>query len=92
MQKKHLAVRLRPDPMGELTAFPQTPELDLKGPTSKGGEEKGGEEDREGGKEDRRRKEREGGKGRRKGTEGERDLAPTPQKKILAPPLVWTLL
>ena len=72
MQKKHLAVRLRPDPMGELTAFPQTPELDLKGPTSKGGEGK-----REWGKGES--KGREGG-GR------ERDLAPQ-KKKILAPPL-----
>ena len=73
MQKKHLAVRLRPDPMGELTAFPQTPELDLKGPTSKGGEDKGGEEERKGGKGDRRGKGRKGGKGRRKGREREKE-------------------
>ena len=32
-------------PLGELTALPQTPQLDLRGPTSKGGGEdgKGGE-------------------------------------------------
>ena len=33
-----------PDPTGELTALPQTPQLDLRGPTSKGrGYRKGGE-------------------------------------------------
>jgi len=30
-----------PDPAGELTALPQTPWLDLRGPTSKGGKERG---------------------------------------------------
>ena len=30
-------VNIRPDPLGELTALPQIPYLDLKGPTSKGG-------------------------------------------------------
>jgi len=45
--------------LGELTALPQTPYLDLRGPTSKGrGREEGGERER--GK----------GKGGRKGVEG----------------------
>ena len=36
-------------PLGELTALPQTPQLDLRGPTSKGGGEDGkGGERREG--------------------------------------------
>jgi len=36
-----LSAGLRPDPLGELTALPQTPQLDLKGPTSKEGKGKG---------------------------------------------------
>ena len=32
-----------PGPAGELTALPQTPQLDLRGPTSKEGEGKAGE-------------------------------------------------
>jgi len=35
-------------PLGELTALPQTPQLDLRGPTSKGGE---GREGKGGGRE-----------------------------------------
>ena len=30
-----------PDPLGKLTALPQTPQLDLRGPTSKGREGEG---------------------------------------------------
>jgi len=38
-----LAAGLRPDPLGELTALPETPSLDLRVPTSKGrGDEREG--------------------------------------------------
>jgi len=36
-----LAVGLRPDSLEELTVLPQTPELDLKGPASRGWGRKG---------------------------------------------------
>ena len=55
-------------PLGELTALPQTPQLDLRGPTSKGGEGKGGQEGR-GGKGEIGG----GGKGRRGGQGRGRD-------------------
>jgi len=67
MQKTRLAAGLRPDPLGELTALPQsqTLQLDLKGPTSEGGKGKKKEAEREGGKGERRGNGREEGKGRR---------------------------
>jgi len=34
--KMRLAAGLRPDPLGELTALPQTPWMDSRGPTSRG--------------------------------------------------------
>ena len=45
--KMRLAAGLRPDPLGELTALPQTSWMDSKGPTSRG---RGGEERGRGGK------------------------------------------
>ena len=33
---KYQILRLKCTPLGELTALPQTPQLDLRGPTSKG--------------------------------------------------------
>ena len=82
-----------PDPAGGAYSAPPDPQLDLRGPTSKGR----GREGREG---ERRSTclpprfdnpgygaRKGGGKGgRRKGREGERDLAP-PEKKFVAPPL-----
>jgi len=59
MQKTRLAAGLCPDLLGKLIALPQTLWMDLKGPTSKGGEGKEGEEEREGGKGERKRKGRE---------------------------------
>jgi len=47
--------------MGEFTALPQTPYLYLRGPTSKGREGKGGEEEKEKGR--GREGELRGGKG-----------------------------
>jgi len=38
MKKTRLAAGLCPEPLAELTALPQTPWLNLKGPTSKGGQ------------------------------------------------------
>jgi len=35
-------LELRPDPLGELTALPQTPQLDLRRSTCKGREERKG--------------------------------------------------
>ena len=56
MQKNAFGGRAPLGPAGELTALPHTPQLDLKGPTSKGGE--GGE---------RKKRGSEGGKGERRG-------------------------
>jgi len=50
-------------PLGELRALPQTPKLDLRGPTSKGREGSGREGEREG-KEGARKRKGEGREGK----------------------------
>ena len=55
----HLAARLRPDPLGELTALPRPPSWILAVGTGKGGEGNGGGEGMEGRK--RRGRGNEGG-------------------------------
>jgi len=76
-------------PLGELAALPQTPQLDLRGPTSKGGEGrkrgkegKGGREKRKGKEKERRGEKGRGGKGKGWGREwipqGFSEMTPLP--------------
>ena len=64
-----MAAGLCPDPLGELTALPQTPSW-IKGPTSKGRGGDGTERGREGQERERREGEGKGRKGRVRGREG----------------------
>ena len=58
--KYRLAAGLRPDPLGELTALPQTPLAGLRGLLLKEGKRRGGD----------RRGQKRGGEGKGKGAEG----------------------
>jgi hypothetical protein len=80
MHQKRLAAGLRADPLGELTALPQTPSC-FKGAASRqGGEEREGK-GREGKEKERKGEGRRGGKGGREGKGGKGPtvlpLAPT---------------
>jgi len=85
MHQIRFRLGLCPGPLGELTALPQTPWLDLRGPTSKGRGGRGGQE-----REEQGRAGGGGRKGERQGGNGKGGVRSMPGNfsQILAP-VVW---